>query len=256
MKKFNVDNYNRHKADIKQAIKRVPDFPLNTLTREEIITKYMPMVEMIASKFSTSDTASGVLSINDLMQCGYIGLVQQVDKLDMNIINDSPHPEKTLKSFLAKRIKGTIRRHININRGDMKIPEWKLNELRGLDLEEDEYDPRVALFFSQVFQSTDEFQASEAGGFNPFDKPDNSKPYNIDILNAYLLGVMREHLNSTQYDVLRLSYGLDTPKMTAVDIAAYLDMGMATAQVRISQIKRDAIHTLAQNVSPEQIFEL
>ena len=65
----------------------------------------------------------------------------------------------------------------------MKIPEWKLNELRGLDLEEDEYDPRVALFFSQVFQSTDEFQASEAGGFNPFDKPDNSKPYNIEQLD-------------------------------------------------------------------------
>ena len=67
---------------------------------------------------------------------------------------------------------------------------------------------------------------------------------------------MKEHLNSTQYDVLRLSYGLDTAKMNAVDIAAYLEMGMSTAQVRVSQIKRDAIRILAANVTPDQIFEL
>ena len=260
MKNYNLQNFKRHQEDIDQCSKRVRPLTNQELTDEELVVKYMPLVERIAKTFSTSDVASGVLSINDLIQCGYIGLVQQINKLDRDILAGSEHPEKTLKSFLTKRIKGTIRRHININRGDMKIPEWKLNELRKLDLDEvdgeQEYDPRVALFFSQVFQSTDVFQEGDGNGFNPFDKPDNSKPYNIDLLNAYLLGIMREHLNSTQYDVLRLSYGLDTNKMSAVDIAAYLEMGMSTAQVRVSQIKRDAIHVLTKNVDPEQIFEL
>ena len=39
-------------------------------------------------------------------------------------------PEKRLKSFLAKRIKGAIRRAIDNNRGTMRIPEHKLNEIR------------------------------------------------------------------------------------------------------------------------------
>jgi DNA-directed RNA polymerase specialized sigma subunit len=260
MKNYNLQNYKRHQEDIVSATKTVRPLVNTELSKKELVVKYMPLVEKIAKSFSTSDIASGVLSINDLMQCGYIGLVQQIEKLDKDILATSDHPEKTLKSFLTKRIKGTIRRHININRGDMKIPEWKLNELRKLDLDNEDgttaFDPRVALFFSQVFQSTDVFQAKDGKGFNPFDKPDTSKPYNIDLLNVYLLGIMKEHLNSTQYDVLRLSYGLDTQKMSAIDIAAFLEMGMSTAQVRISQIKRDAIHVLANNVSPEQIFEL
>jgi len=261
MKNYNLQNYKRHQEDISMASKRVRPLTNTDLTKEELTVKYMPLVEKIAKSFSTSDVASGVLSINDLIQCGYIGLIQQVEKLDKDILNESDHPEKTLKAFLTKRIKGTIRRHININRGDMKIPEWKLNELRKLDLhteegEEAKFDPTVALFFSQVFQSTDTFRGEENGALNPFDKPDESKPYNIDIINTYLLGIMKEYLNSTQYDVLRLSYGLDTNKMSAVDIAAYLDMGMSTAQVRVSQIKRDAIHILASNVTPDQIFEL
>ena len=45
-------------------------------------------------------------------------------------ILDSADPEKTIKSFLSKRIKGAITRAIDINRGDIRIPEHKLNEIR------------------------------------------------------------------------------------------------------------------------------
>jgi hypothetical protein len=38
--------------------------------------------------------------------------------------------EKTLKSFFSKRIKGSIRRQIDSNRGSIRIPEHKLNEIR------------------------------------------------------------------------------------------------------------------------------
>ena len=41
----------------------------------------MPLVENLARKFSTGDQASGVLSINDLIQEGNKGLTLAVDKL-------------------------------------------------------------------------------------------------------------------------------------------------------------------------------
>jgi len=258
MKKYNVPNYLRHKEDLETTIRLSDSFltPDHLLSRNDLIIRYMPLVENLARKFSTSQTASGVLDITDLMQDGYLGLIKAIDKIDRAVLIASPDPEKTIKSFISKRVKGAIRRAININRGDMKIPEYVLNELRGLDLEENEYDPRVALFFSQVFQSTDEFQASDSNSFNPFDKPDNSEPYNIDIMNSYLLGIMKQYLTKVQYNVLRLSYGLDQPKMSAIEIAAFLKMKMSTANVRISQIKREAIDVLVNSVDPEQIFEL
>lgn len=256
MKKYNIANYARHKGDLEKTIKQLPNIPDVNLNRDDLVVKYMPLVEHLARKFSTAETASGVLDIMDLTQYGYLGLIKAVDKIDISILIDSKDTEKTIKSFISKRVKGAIRRAINMHRGDMKIPEYKLNELRGLDLEEHEYDPRVALFFSQVFQSTDEYQEETADGFNPFDKPDETPEYNIDILNTYLLGIMRKYLTSSQYDVLRLSYGLDTPKMSAIEIANLLDMNMATASVRVSQIKREAIDTLVLKVDSTEIFDL
>ena len=49
----------------------------------------MPLVENLARKFSTSQQASGVLSINDLLQIGNEGLVKAVDKIDWAMINES-----------------------------------------------------------------------------------------------------------------------------------------------------------------------
>jgi DNA-directed RNA polymerase sigma subunit (sigma70/sigma32) len=70
------------------------------------------------------------LTINDLIQEGALGLIAAVDKLDWETLNKSGNIEKTLKSFLSKRIKGAMRRAVDINRGDIKIPEYKIIEIR------------------------------------------------------------------------------------------------------------------------------
>ena len=80
-----------------------------------------------------------------------------------------------------------------------------------------------------------------------------SEPYNIALLNTYLLSLMRTHLTPTQYDVLRLSYGLDCDKHSANEIASKIGVNVATAHVRISQIKRDAIQVLINNVDSSQV---
>ena len=78
-------------------------------------------------------------------------------KLAGTKILDSEDPEKTIKSFLSKRIKGAIRRAIDINRGDVRIPEHKLNEIR----KNPDDDAMVALFFNSVFSSIDAFNADD-----------------------------------------------------------------------------------------------
>ena len=58
-------------------------------SRKELIIKFMPLVEAMARKFSTSQQASGILSINDLLQIGYEGEVRAVDKLDWEMLKDA-----------------------------------------------------------------------------------------------------------------------------------------------------------------------
>tara|TARA_R110002074_G_C12289159_1_gene643893 strand:+ start:14 stop:721 length:708 start_codon:yes stop_codon:yes gene_type:complete len=222
-------------------------------TRDELIIKFMPLVENLARKFSTSDQASGVLSINDLIQEGNSGLTIAVDKLDWNQLDDSDDIEKTLKSFLSKRIKGAIRRAIDINRGDIKIPENKLIQIR----KNPNDDKLVALFFNSVFTSYDNVYEGEDDDNQSWAMQiaDESEPYNINLMNVYLLGLMKEYLTPKQYHVLRMSYGLDCDKASARDIAKYVDITVSTAVVIVSQIKKEAIDCLIANVDATQVID-
>ena len=246
MKKYNVPNYIRHKEDIIASIKNLP----SNSHRNDMIVKELELVEKIARRFSTTQQASGVMSILDLLQEGYIGLIQAVDKLDWKIIDESEDPDQTLKSFMSKRIKGAIRRAIDINRGNIRIPEHKLNDIRKNSAKEQ---AMVQTFFNSVFLSID----------NPspdtdmiYEIPDKTKKYNLDILNKYLLSIMETHLNIKEYDVLRMSYGLDCDKMSAKQIADKLKIEGVASYVRISQIKRDAINKLIETVDPAQVADL
>ncbi len=245
MKKYNIANYVRFKHDI-ASYGNIPD---TGDSRQDLIISHVSLVETIARKFSTSQQASGVMTINDLIQEGTIGLIAAVDKIDWNQITDSTEPERTLNSFLSKRIKGAIRRAIDINRGNIRIPEHKLNDIR----KNSETDKKtVQMFFNSVFYSIDE---TDQDNNTFYEIPDNSKEYNIDIMNKYLLSIMESHLTIKEYDVLRMSYGLDCGKMSAKEIADKLNIKGSASYVRISQIKRDAINKLIDSVDPAQVVD-
>lgn len=245
MKKYNIANYVRFKHDI-ASYGNTPD---TGDSRQDLIISNISLVETIARKFSTSQQASGVMTINDLIQEGTIGLIAAVDKIDWNQITDSTEPERTLNSFLSKRIKGAIRRAIDINRGNIRIPEHKLNDIR----KNSETDKKtVQMFFNSVFYSIDE---TDQDNNTFYEIPDNSKEYNIDIMNKYLLSIMESHLTIKEYDVLRMSYGLDCGKMSAKEIADKLNIKGSASYVRISQIKRDAINKLIDSVDPAQVVD-
>ena len=249
MKKYNIKNYIRYKNDIALAIKRIKDKPWEEYNNREMIIKFLPLVENIARKFSTSQQASGVMTIMDLIQSGSMGLIQAVKKLDRVRLIESEDKEKTLKSFLSKRIKGSIRRQIDINRGNIRIPEHKLNEIRknfGKDKK------MVEMFFNSIFLSIDA---------NPYNEdmvyqiPDESEPYNTELLNIYLMGLLRSHLEENEYQVLRLSYGLDCRKYTASEIAKELGINGSSSYVRVSQLKKQAVDKLIESVDHSQVID-
>tara|TARA_Y100000592_G_scaffold73758_1_gene114904 strand:+ start:489 stop:1244 length:756 start_codon:yes stop_codon:yes gene_type:complete len=249
MKNYNIQNYIRYKKDVEKSVKRLPDLPLNEYSREQLIIKFLPLVENIARKFSTTQQASGVMTILDLIQCGSIGLVQAVSKIDYDKWLESDDMEKTIKSFLSKRIKGSIRRQIDMNRGNIRIPEHKMNEIRksfGKDKK------MVEIFFNSIFLSID---ASTNDEDMIYQIPDTSEPYNIDLLNIYLKGLCQSHLTDKEYHVLRLSYGLDCEKHNATQIARYLGIEGSSSYVRVSQLKRQAVNKLIENVDHSQVID-
>ena len=85
--------------------------------------------------------------------------------------------------------------------------------------------------------------------------PDTSEPYNIELLNMYLTSLCKLHLNKNEYEVLRLSYGLDCEKHTATEIANKLGIEGSSSYVRISQLKRQAVNTLIENVDHSQVLD-
>ena len=253
MKKYNIQNYIRYKEDLKESLKNLPDYGLHydKYTRDQLIVKFMPLVENLARKFSTADQASGVLSILDLFQCGGEGLTKAVDRIDWMTLNKSEDKEKTLKSFLSKRIKGAIRRRIDIARGGVRIPEHKLNEIRKNPKDK----KMVAMFFNSIFLSIDAQYNSGEEENMLHQIEDKSEPYNIHLLNIYLKGLMEKHLEYNEYEALRLSYGLDCNKHSALEIADHLNIKGTSANVRVSELKKQAVETLIENVDHSQVLD-
>ena len=250
MKKYNIQNYVRYKEDLKISMPEEKAFA--DYTRDELIISFMPLVENLARKFSTSQQASGVLSINDLIQEGNAGLVKAVDKLDWEMLKESEDMEKTLKSFFSKRIKGNIRRRIDMQRGDIRIPEHKLNEIRKNPQDK----VMVAMFFNSVFLSIDAQVTNDDEDNMMHQIPDKSEPYNIQLMNVYLKSLMQKHLTGNEYEVLRLSYGLDCDKHSAKEIASILNINGVSSYVRVSELKKQAVQKLIDNVDHSQVLDI
>ena len=247
MKKYNVKNYVRYKEDLK--ISMPVDKPYSFYTRDELIIKFMPLVENIARKFATSQEASGVMSILDIMQEGNFNLIKAVDKIDWEKVTASDDVEQTLKSFLSKRIRGGIRRAIDKNRGTMRIPEHKLNEIRkdgGKDKK------MVEMFFNSIFLSVD---ANPTNENMVYQIPDKSDPYNEQLLNAYLMSLLTKYLEWNEMFVLSKSYGLDGPKWSAKEIAKALDIQGTSDYVRVSELKKQAVQKLIDTVDHSQVLD-
>jgi len=253
MKNYNIQNYIRYKKDLEQSLDRLSKKPVKRYedySRDDLTILFMPLVENIARKFATSQQASGVMSINDIIQEGNLNLVKAIDRIDWDTIADSEDQEKTMKSFLSKRIKGGIRRAIDINRGQMRLPEHVTNSIRknfGKDKK------MVAMFFNSIFLSIDAGPRDDDDSLYQIE--DKSEPYNQEFLNLYLMSLLKQHLTDKEYEVLRLSYGLDCNKHSANEIADKLGIKGKGAYVRVSTLKTQAVQKLIDNVDHSQVLD-
>ena len=250
MKSYHIQNYIRYKKDLEQALKRVPDLDYQEYTEEQLITKFMPLVENLARKFATSQQASGVMSILDLIQEGNKGLVRAVQKIDWQTIEESDDKEKTIKSFLAKRIKGAIRRGIDINRGNMRIPEHKLNEIR----KDFNNEKNSSIFFNSIFDSIDD-QLDDENSYLYQIEDTSEDSMRKEKLHGVIRDIMLKHLTEKEYHVIRLSYGLGCDKMSAKQIAVKLNMPGVSSYVRVSQLKKQAIEKLKSVMTHSQVAD-
>jgi hypothetical protein len=129
----------------------------------------------------------------------------------------------------------------------MRIPEHKLNEMRkGKD------EKMVSMFFNSIFLSIDAQPEDEN---MIYQIPDKSDPYNEVLLNAYILSLLNKHLEWNEMFVLSKSYGLDGPKWSANEIAAALEIKGVSAYVRVSELKKQAVDKLIENVDHSQVLD-
>jgi len=247
MKKYNIKNYVRYKEDVKRSISNIKNKRFIDYTPSELKVIFLPLVENIGRKFATSQEASGVMSINDIIQEGSFQLCKAVDKIDRERLMSSEDIEQTLKSFLAKRIRGGIRRAIDINRGTMRIPEHRLNEMR-----KSKDEKMVAMFFNSIFLSIDANVSDENMAYQI---PDKTDPYNEQLLNAYIISLLTKYLDFNEMLVLSKSYGLDGPKWSANEIATALEIKGTSAYVRVSELKKQAVQKLIDNVDHSQVLD-
>ena len=75
------------------------------------------------------------------------------------------------------------------------------------------------------------------------------------MFNIYLKSLLQRYLNRKEYEVLRLSYGLDCPKHGAKEIAQQLQIKGQSAYVRVSQLKKQAVERLKQSVKHSEILD-
>ena len=66
---------------------------------------------------------------------------------------------------------------------------------------------------------------------------------------------MKKYLNKKEYEVLRLSYGLDCDKHSAKQIANILQIQGTSSYVRVSQLKKQAVQRLIDNVDHSQVID-
>ena len=109
------------------------------------------------------------------------------------------------------------------------------------------------MFFNSVFLSIDENPNKDTN--LAYQIPDESEPYNMTLLNVYLNSLLKKYLNEKEYEVLRLSYGLDCDKHSADEIATKLGIEGSSSYVRISQLKKQAVDKLIENVDHSQVID-
>ena len=226
MKWSNYRNFKAYKQDLK-------------VLREDELKNYYKHVIQIANTFPRDQIAIGILDITDLIQAGNIGLIEAWEKVDWDLINESPNPNGQLWSFLKKRIKFTIRREIDNCGAFIKIPRRQLEDhrknLTGID--------RILVnVFPKFFDQ--ELVAYE-----------NTSSWDNEQLGLLLDDIIYDNIKSHEHQaILKLSFGIDTFDNKSVPIKKIADMYNISIS-GVKKIRQRSIEKIKENENTEIIIK-
>lgn len=203
MRHCNGKHLKIHKSELKEINKRFEEVDYLTMSRKDIIESSMGWVWEIAYGFSLDEKASGVLNLQDLIQFGYIGLIEAVDKLDMEKLQSVDNPDGMVNDYVRKRIWGSIRRGINQGRSQMKISEYAITQANKGKKRE-----FVEAFFNAVFSYLGSDKQSSSKFYLEIE--DKSLEYDANFVHQYLVGLINKYLDIDEATCIRKYYGLGT----------------------------------------------
>ena len=199
--------------------------------RGDPMEKYIPWVSQIANTFTREYAAIGALNYSDLVQAGYIGLVEAWENLDIE------RTDAEIWSFLKKRIKHAIRREIDSYGTTIKVPRRDLEEAR------------------KNLTGVDKILVNSFPKFFHMFEPEWSetiRPYEIERmaeeLDDYLYATFK---NIDHVEILRATFGIDRNKKVPMK---QLAEKYGTTPSNIAKLKERMIKKLKADRNFNEIF--
>ena len=191
--------------------------------REDSLEIYYPWVIQIANTFTRDAIAIGALNLQDLVQAGYVGLLEAWDNID----EDRDQAQKW--SFIKKRIKGNIRREIDNYGTFIKVPRRALEEhrkeLTAIDKVLVNTFPK---FFDMIVPEAEEILSWERVRLE-------------ELIDDYLY---YNFPNKTHVNILKDSFGIDRDKKASLkELAEQNDL----TEIAIKKIKSRMINKIRED---------
>lgn len=194
MKFYSHKTFATHREDLK-------------VLRDNELNRVIPFVSQIANTFPRESVAIGVLDVNDLIQAGYIGLMEAWNLVDWDMINLCENPQGKLWSYLKKRIKGNIRREIDKYGSFVSRPINQQEKMRS-KLSEKGVDKILVSSFPKFFDNNRYLEFVEDNG-----------PYRSLLLERIIdEELIRVEPNVDYRDMILFYYGIGRDKLSSKEI--------------------------------------
>ncbi len=207
--------------------------------REKEIMKYSGSVMWIVNKFDRSDSRVGILDKHDLIQTGFLGLIN-----GYNAIQREETRYET-KAYLELRIKTEIKRSINKTATGVNIPESQINKTKAEMLAD-----KLFGFWLHSFRidDTELFEKTYGNYMRYMHKEDS---YDNEGLEQKLSDLMWI-LNDKERVILRDNFGISIDKKKSMkEIAKDLSM----SEIGVKKAKDRALKKL-RNHADRDLFEI
>ena len=204
---------------------------------DELRGPYLDWAKSIANIFDRSYPRIGILSLNDLVQEGYVAFLKAWPNLDQKLLSKQSDDDKRIAiitNYIKMNVKSGIRRAVASDRDTIRIPENHYNKPDSLKSQD--------IFLTQTFSSFFESHL--------LDVPDEPYEYEQEQLNEILVNHMHNYLNSVERQVVSMFYGIDEAndiKKSVKCIAKWF--GKSEAWVK--KAKGDAMKKLKEATSKE-----